>query len=130
MCDFAHRHLDWVMRNQSTTILSAVNTSDQTGAQQDTGQVVSASFQVFFGDATAVGSLIIQGSNDPVPKGTLMPFVAQNWTAIPNGTLAVTAGATGYILVPNMAYRFIRAFWDFTSGGSSTVTVNMNVLSI
>jgi hypothetical protein len=117
------------MRNASWTILSAANTADATGAQQDSGQWVSASFQYIFGDATAVGSLIIQGSNDPDPKGTLMPFVAQNWTAIPNGTAAITAGGSGYILVPNMAYRFIRAFWDYTSGGSSTVVVNVNALS-
>lgn len=120
------------MRNAQITILSAVDTASQNGAQQDVGQAVSASFTAVFGDTTANGTIKIQCANDnPAPQQRLSYSVpAAHWCDIPNATAAVTAGVAPAIVIPNMCFSWIRAVYTKSSGGSTTVVVYMNVLSM
>lgn len=120
------------MRNAQVIILSADDSASATGAAFDAGQIVSASFQAFCGDATANGTIKIQASNDnPASSGTARAvFVPTNWTDIPSASASITSGASVIIPIYNMAYSYIRAVYTRSSGGSSTITVAMNSLSI
>jgi len=115
------------MRNSQVKILSAGDTSSQTGSSYFTGQLVSASFAPVFGDVTAAGTLKIQCSND-VPVGAPQSFIPTNWSDIPNATSTIVAGVGPAIVIPNMCFGWIRAVYTRASGGSSTVVVNMNQL--
>jgi len=121
------------MRNVNCTILSATDTTSHNGAAVDSNQLVSASFQAVFGDASAAGTVLIQASNDEYnarynfPSGTFTPT---NWTAVPNATATVTGGASALITIAQMCYRWIRVVYTSASGGSTTITVNMNALSL
>lgn len=117
------------MRNAQVTILNAVDTSSQTGAAVDVGQAVSASFVPSFGDVTAAGTVKIQCSNDAPNARYLDIFVPTNWADIPNATSTVVAGVGPAIVIPNMCFSYIRAVYTRTSGGSTTILVNMNILS-
>lgn len=120
------------MRNVCVSILSAADTSDQNGAAVNVNQIVSASFGALFGDATAEGLVKIQCSYDQPPGGNLASFTpsTSSWLDIPNATVNVTAGACAPIVIANMCFFWIRAVWDRSSGGSTTVNVKMNALSI
>jgi len=121
------------MRNAQIQILSDVDTSSQTGSAFDVGQVVSASFCPVFGDTEANGTVKIQCSNDnPASSGQalLNNFTPTNWNDIPNATSTISSGVGPAIVIGNMCFRYIRAVYTRSSGGSSTVVVNMNVLSI
>lgn len=118
------------MRNSVVTILDAADTASQTGSSVNVNQVVSASFQPIFGDVTAAGTVKLQASNDLPPQGQQFPFVPTNWADIPNATSAITAGVGSMIVIGNMCFQSIRAVYTRTSGGSSTVVVKMNALSI
>lgn len=119
------------MRNLNSIVLSGDDTGSVIGGAVDSNQMVSASFQIVFGDATAVGTFKLQASNDiyndryNFPLGTFMPT---NWTDIPLQTVAVTAGASQLLTIPNMTYRWIRAVYTRASGGSTTVNVTINAL--
>lgn len=117
------------MHNVNCNILSDVDTASVNGIQVDANQLVSASFQCYFGDASAVGVFKIQMSND-ICNDRYQPntLVVTHWTDIPSATAAITAGASAVITIPNMAYRWVRAVYTSTSGGSSTISVNMNAL--
>lgn len=102
-----------------------------TGSKVDSGQLVSASFQSVFGDVTAVGVVKIQASNDPGAENNLAQnFTPTNWSDIPNATSAIASGVGPMITIANMTYRWVRAVYTRTSGGSTTVMVNMNALGI
>jgi hypothetical protein len=109
------------MREVNVAILSAADTTSQTGSQIDSNQLIIASFQAVFGDSTAAGTVAIQGSNDVAPLQYSSPttFTATNWTNIPNATATITAGASAMILIPQMSFRWIRAVYTSSSGGSS-----------
>lgn len=115
------------MRNSQVKILSAVDTSSQTGSSYFTGQLVSASFAPVFGDATAAGTLKIQCSND-VPTGAPQSFIPTNWCDIPSATSTIASGVGPAIVIPNMCFGYIRAVYTRSGGGSSTIIVNMNQL--
>lgn len=118
------------MRNVQKTILSANDDVSRTGSAINTGQWVSASFQPVFGDTDAAGTVKIQGSNDFFPAGTLGPEVPTNWADIPNATSTITAGVGPMIVIPNMAFQFVRAVFTSTAPGATTVRVLANGLSI
>ena len=119
------------MRNICCNVLSAVNTASQNGIVVDANQLVSGSFLAYFGDATATGTFKIQASNDPCPFGnTAANFTPTHWADIPSASVAIAAGASQLILIPNMAFRWVRAVYTRGSGGSTTVNVNMNALSV
>lgn len=115
------------MRNLNCNILSGIDTESVTGERIDANQIISASFQAVFGDVTAVGVFKIQASNDiDNTQGTA--FSPVNWTDIPNATIPITAGGNALIVIPIMAFRSIRAVFLYTSGGDSTVSVNIFAL--
>lgn len=119
------------MRNLCTNILSAVDTASQTSAAINTNQTISASFLAYFGDATAAGTLKVQASNDPnpqLPNSSL--FTPVNWADIPDATASVASGASVLITIASMCYQFVRVVYTRSGGGSTTINVNMNSLSV
>lgn len=118
------------MRQAQVIILSAANTATVNGAAYDVNQAVSASFTIVNGDVSAVGTVKLQVSNDIVTNGNRATFIPTNWSDIPNATSALTAGVGAAIVVPNMCFSYIRAVYTRTSGGSTTIQVIMNYLSI
>lgn len=118
------------MKYTNTTVLSAVDTASQTGNQVDASQLFAASFHAFFGDATAAGTLKLQASNDLCPIGYQpSTFAATNWVDIPNKTASIASGASALITVDQMTYRWVRAVYTRSGGGSTTITVNMMAIS-
>jgi hypothetical protein len=118
------------MRYINKNILSAADTSSQNGSKVDANQLVSASFAFRFGDAGANGTCKIQASNDPCAFGNLAAdFTVTNWVDVPNASAAITSGASALITIANMSYRWIRAVYTRSSGGSTTVNCDMNALS-
>lgn len=119
------------MRNVNCNCLSAIDTSSQNGIQLDSNQWVSASFQSIFGDATATGTVKIQMSNDICNFGNLATdFTVTNWSDVPNATSAIASGVGPAILIANCSFRWMRAVFTRASGGSTTVNINVNALSI
>lgn len=120
------------MRELNCTILGPIDDSvSQNGSQVDSNQLIAASFQAVFGDTSAAGTFVIQGSNDVAPLQYTSPttFIVTNWTNIPNATATITGGASAMITIPTMCYRWVRAVYTSASGGTTTVTVNMMALS-
>lgn len=119
------------MRNTNAIILSADNTASSNGSAIDANQMVSASFQVVNGDVSAAGTVKIQMSNDLDSNGNMSPFVPTNWTDIASASIAVASGvAANPIVISQMCFRWIRAVYTRTSGGSSTISVKMNALGL
>jgi len=121
------------MRNLNANILSAVDTASANGKLIDANQLVSASFQACFGDSSAVGTFKIQMSND-IDTDRYMAnqdtFAPTHWTDIPSATVAISAGGSAVIVIPQMCFRWIRAVFVYASGGSSTINVDINALSM
>jgi len=120
------------MRNTNITILSGADTGNVTGSSIDANQLVSASFQVVTGDVTAAGTVKIQMSNDVCGYGNVAAnFTPTNWTDIASASVAVASGvAANPIVINQMCFRWIRAVYTRTSGGSTTITVQMNALGV
>ena len=119
------------MRNTNAIVLTGPDTSTQTGSQIDANQIYAASFVAYFGDTSAVGTFKIQASNDVligqnIPNSTA--HAATHWADIPSATMAISAGGSAVITLPNVCYRWLRAVYVFGSGGTTTVTVAMNSL--
>lgn len=118
------------MRDTNCIVLSAVDTGNATGDKIDAQQLFSGSFVINFGDVTANGTVKIQASNDICPFGSqAYAFTPTNWGDIPNAAYTTASGGSGVILVPHMAFRWMRAVYVRNSGGSSTITVTMNSIS-
>ena len=123
------------MRNVNSVVLSGADTASVNGNPIDANQLISGSFQAVFGDATANGTLKIQASNDVAPIQYTSPngvgvFTPSNWADIPSATASVTLGGSVIVTLAQMNYRWVRAVYTRTSGGSSTVVVSMNALSM
>lgn len=118
------------MRNLSATVLSGSNAGSVTGITIDSNQMISASFQLSFGDSVAAGSFIVQASNDIFDTRYLDSiFTPVNWSNVGTAT-TVAAGATGLILLAQTSYRWLRVLYTSTIPGTSTVIVNINSLSM
>ena len=115
------------MNNYPVTMINASDTSTQTGTPIFVGQAFSASFTSVFGDATATGTITIQGSNwnfSPQYKNPLAAVPPSNtFNNIPNATATVTAGAAPAIIIGQLPFQYIRAVFTYISGGSSTIEV-------
>ena len=119
------------MRQVNVLALSGADTGSVNGSQIDSNQLVSASFQIVFGDVTAVGTFKLQMSNDVAPNAVgPNTFTVTNWTDIPNQTAAITAGASAVLTISQTSYRWLRAVYTRSSGGSTTAIVNMFALSV
>ena len=118
------------MRNYPVQILSAVDTSTQTGAGYFVGQAVAASFTSIFADGSAAGTVKIQGSNEiPVGDPTQFTPPTTSFSDIPSATSTIASGVGPPIVLPTMNFQYIRAVYTSVSGGSSTVKVNMSALA-
>lgn len=114
------------MKTVNTNILSGADTITISGPAIIGDQLVVGSFQTTFGDTAAAGTIQIQASNDIPPAGNIPNnFVPTHWSNIPNASSTVTAGIAPLILIPQMAFRWIRVQFVQTTPGTSTVSVNM-----
>lgn len=119
------------MRNVCVNVLSQNDTGSHTGSKIDANQLISASFHTYFGDASANGTVKIQASNDPCPYGNLaLDFTPTNWVDIPNASATITLGSSALITIAQMSYRWLRVVYTRSSGGSTTINVDMDALSI
>jgi len=120
------------MRNVNCTVLSASDSASHNSAAIDSNQLVSASFHAYFGDSGVGGTLKIQASNDEYnarynyPEGSFAPT---NWVDVPNASATITSGSSALITIAQTCYRWMRVVFTYSSGGSSTIVVNMNALS-
>lgn len=113
------------MRQAISQVLSGSAAGSITGLAFDVNQAVSASFCPATADATAAGTFKIQCSSDIITNGS----APTNWCDIPNATSVMVAGVAPAIVIGNMCFKYIRVVFTRTAG-ASTVTVNMNYLSI
>lgn len=118
------------MRNAQVPIMTGTDVATKNGTAIDAGQVVSASFQITFSDTDIDGTLKLQACNDRVDNRNATNGQLVNWSDIPSASSTVTNGVAAMIVIPNMAFSFIRAVLTATTPGTGTVTVNMNSLSI
>lgn len=118
------------MRHANFNILTADDSVSQNSSQIDSNQTIAISFHAFFGDATATGSVKIQASNDIDDNGPQTPFTVTNWVDVPSATASVASGAAVLITVAQPSYRWMRAVYTRSGGGSTTITINVNLLSM
>lgn len=113
----------------NTSALSAVDTASQNGIALDSHIWVSASFHCYFGDATAAGTLKIQASNDiNNNQYNSQNFQPTNWVDVPNQSATISSGASALLTISNSSYRWLRAVYTRSSGGSTTINVNVMAL--
>jgi hypothetical protein len=118
------------MKQVNCNILSDVDTTTVTGPAIDSSQLVSMSAQSVFGDATAAGTVKIQASNDIDAQGPTSSFTPTNWSDVSGASAAVVSGVADLIKIDVMSFRWIRAVYTRSGGGSSTVRVNMFAVSV
>jgi hypothetical protein len=116
------------MRNYPVTILSAVDTASATGSAIFVGQAVAASFTVY-ASGDAAGTVKLQASND-IPVGDPVSFVPTHWVDITSATITVASGTGPALVLATMNFQYIRAVYTRSSGGSSTIVVNMSALGV
>jgi hypothetical protein len=72
-----------------------------------------------------VGSIKLQGSNDPVPDAIYTAPVPANWTDISGTTTAISAAGDGVFNANGVYYNWVRLVYTKTSGtGALTVVGN------
>lgn len=123
------------MKYLNCSVLSAVDTATVSGGKIDASQLLAASFQAIFQDATAAGTLKIQMSNDPAPTNysANSNFTVTNWTDVASATSTIASGAGPIISLPQGTYppcRWLRAVYTRSGGGSTTFAVTMFAISV
>lgn len=94
-------------------LVSAADASvDITSVGLDLGDLKDCSIQCKFSSATLNGTLYLQASNDNV-----------EYSSISGATQAVASGVSHMFNVVGANYRYLRVFWDATSG-TGTMTSN------
>lgn len=112
------------MRNLNCVALSGMDAESIDGSTIGADQLVSASFQAYFGDNQATGTFKLQASNDVPPAGYAVPlqdFQPTHWVDIPTKTVSVTAGTSALIAIPQTSYRWVRPVWTNTATGAQTI---------
>ena len=119
------------MRNYPVTLISAVDTSSQTGSPVFVGQAYSASLTAIFKDVTATGTVQLYGSNE-MPVGNPQTYVpsAGSFAVITGAATTAVAGVAPAIILANLPFQYIKAIYTRTGGGSSTILVNATILGI
>lgn len=113
------------MKYVNAMALSAADTASATGSAIDCSQIVSLSMHAYFADSTVNGTIKIQASNDECSVGYQPAnFTPTNWVDVPNQSATITSGSSALLTIPNMTYRWVRAVFTRSSGGSSTVNVS------
>lgn len=87
------------------------------------------SIQITFA-GTPTGTFKLQGSDDPVPKSSLVigsngsvVYTPVYWTDVANSTFTVAAAGNVAWDVTNTAYNYVRVVYTDGSSGSSTATI-------
>lgn len=111
---------------KTINVLSGANTATITGSAINVQGGVMASFVPIMGDNGANGTVKIQASNDIVAVGG----APSNWVDITGATSSIASGVGPAIMLSYMCYAYIRVVYTKSSGGSSTISVNMNYYSI
>lgn len=119
------------MRNVPVLILSGADTGSVTGSAIFAGQFVSGSFIPLTGDASASGTVKLQGSNEP-PVGSPEAYTPSSgsWSDIPNATSTIASGVGPLFTIQTLCYQYIRAIYTRSGGGSTTVKVYASFLAI
>jgi hypothetical protein len=117
--------------NVPVQMMNAADTQNENGPPVFCGQFFAGSFTTTFADTSVAGSIQIQASNETAPRSNLSTYVPStaSWNNIPNATAAVVAGVCNAIVLPTLNYQYVRAVFTYTSGGSSTITINGNFFS-
>ena len=127
------------MKSVTRQVLSLVSdsvTGFTYGQGFDVSQYDRGSAQIVFA-GTPVGVFSLQGSNDTPAQYTayqntetsfgprLMTPVPTNWTPL-SLTVNCSGGVSEFLVLNPVTTKFIRAVWDYTSGGSAAaITVNL-----
>jgi len=112
------------MRIVNVNVLNAADNQSTNGNTIDSNQLISVSFQAYFGDTQAAGTFKLQGSNDiytayyNFPEGTFQPT---NWTDIPNQSASITSGGSALLTINQSCYRWLRAPYTTTGTGTQTI---------
>lgn len=108
------------MQYFNTEIFAAItNTGTIVSPAVDSRFYTAATVQAKFTDATAAGTLTLQGSNDPTSP--------TNWNNIPNLTATVASGAltTTPTAAAPLCFMWIRASF-VSSAGAGTITAYLH----
>jgi hypothetical protein len=81
------------------------------------------SIQVLFANGNAVGTITVQGSNDPTPIAALIT----NWSSIVSETL--NAPGSFFFNTAECYYKWLRLQY-VSSSGASTITANLHAKGI
>lgn len=92
---------------KTATLIATVSAAaDATSAAFDLGDLALFSVEIEFSGADLVGTLTLQCQDTP---GTA-------WKTVASSSQAVTASADHLWSISGAAYRYVRVFWDYTSG--------------
>jgi hypothetical protein len=99
--------------NDDLTWTNTAMTADRTTTAVWLGHIITYAIQIVVSGGTSpTGSFILQGSND----NTEVPGNVVNWATVPNATIAITDNGTVFFNVTDAGYKWVRVFYDFTSG--------------
>lgn len=82
--------------------------ADFTSVEMGLGDLDRFSIQVDFTGGALAGTLWLQASNDNA-----------DWVNVTDSDQAITSGASHMWNVQGAAYKFVRVFWDYTSGAGT-----------
>lgn len=93
---------------KNTNLISTTSAAvDVTSCAQDIGDMTTFSVHVDFsgGAGDLVGTLTLEASND-----------GSSFVTVPSSSQSVTNSADHVWSVTGAGYRYVRVFWDYTSG--------------
>jgi len=91
----------------ATLIPSQTAAADITSAAMELGDIQSFSISVDITGSNVAGALTLECSNDSATTG---------FTTVASSSQAVTNSADHMWSVSGAGYRWVRVFWDYTSG--------------
>lgn len=120
------------MKVTNEVAISAVDSTSTTSIAYDGNQWFGLSVVAYFTDATAIGTVAIQGSNDIPPAGNLggaylnTEWSPTHWATIPSQTITLTSTLTpGTTYLSQAAYRWYRLAYTATTPGSGNVVATI-----
>lgn len=91
----------------ATIIATQSGAADVTSAAMELGDIQTFSISVDFTGSNLVGTLTLESSNESATSG---------FTTVANSSQSVTSSADHMWSVTGAGYRWVRVFWDYTSG--------------
>lgn len=102
---------------------AAAGGADYTSIVYELSGLKDFSLHVKFSSSTLNGTLTLQASNDPTVATD--PSTA-DWVTVVNSSQSVSSGASHIWNVEKANYKYVRFFWDYTSG-AGTITAWLEV---